>query len=1005
MKRSVPVFLSSVSLAALSAAAPCIVQAQERVVALALPEGPMNQSIIELARQADVRILFETELVAGLKAPALSGRFTARDALDRLLSKTSLTVDQVRPGVLVLRPLRVPISSDAQSVAPPPLIPEAAAQTAEDSTLVEEIVVGSHIRGVRDSASPVVVVSRDDIDRAGHATVADALSSLPQAFGGTYSEDSVSTGTDTVGGNLGRGTGINLRGLGANATLVLVDGRRMVGAGSRGDVADISAIPMAAVERVEILLDGASALYGSDAVGGVVNIRLRRNLDGGEFRASGGLATQGGYSRYQMSQALGRTWSGGHAMAAYEYFHHSPLFGGDRDFVGYADLRPLGGTDRRRSTYSAPGNILRLNSAGSYVPAYAIPGGQDGTALRPADFVAGSVNYENQRATFWVLPKQSRHSFIASASQEIGSRITLSADARLGRRDFLNTGAAPITNLTVTRANPYFVSPTGLASERIAYSFMKEAGGTVTDGRTESLAASLGAEARLPAGWGVNLYGAYAQELVVAGQSNMLNSTFLAEALGTGVDSPRTSYSTARDGYFNPFTGKASNSRTVLDFMLSGRDVSKARNETNAVSLALDGPLKALPAGPLRLAIGAQARRENLRSSGWSWTSGYAPTARATRRYERIVSSAYAELNIPIVSAENARPAVQRLELSVAGRYEHYDDAGSTRNPKIGLIWAPTEEITAKLSWGTSFRAPSLVEVASPYTISPTLLPYNGGSVPVLYFSGGNPDLRPETARSWAGTIDYEPNRLPGLKLAGTLYETRFKDRIASPALDNIIVALSSPELSPFVRFVSPATNAADRAYVTALVNDPHGSQTGFYELTTYGAVIEARYTNTGSLMVRGLDLQATYQTSLLGGPLSLDGSLSWLMSYERRVTPASSAVELSGQATYPADLRARVSASWTRGDFGVTAGINHLGDSRAETSRRVEPWTTADLQLRYAPTTGLLGRTGAQWALSVQNLFDTDPPFYDNPLAIGYDPANADPIGRVVSLQLTKAW
>ena len=188
-------------------------------------------------------------------------------------------------------------------------------------------------------------------------------------------------------------------------------------------------------------------------------------------------------------------------------------------------------------------------------------------------------------------------------------------------------------------------------------------------------------------------------------------------------------------------------------------------------------------------------------------------------------------------------------------------------------------------------------------------------------------------------------------------------------------------------------------------MNDPHGSQTGFYELTTYGAVIEARYTNTGSLTVKGLDLQATYQTSLLGGPLSLDGSLSWLMSYERKVTPASSAVELSGQATYPADLRARISASWTRGDIGVTAGINHLGDSRAETSRRIEPWTTADLQLRYAPTAGLLGRTGAQWALSVQNLFDTDPPFYDNPLAIGYDPANADPIGRVVSLQLTKAW
>ncbi len=988
------------------AAAPSHALAADPVVTVALPAGPVQKSLVALATQADVKILFETELVAGLNAPALQGRFTAREAAERLVSGSRISVQQVRPGVLVLRPLRVGLGADddgQEATAPSVSIADA---SKSDATLVEEVVVGSHIRGVKDSASPVVLMSRDEIDRAGYASVADALTALPQAFGGAYSEDSSSTGADTIGANAGRGTGVNLRGLGANATLVLVDGRRMAGAGSRGDFADVSAIPMIALDRVEILLDGASALYGSDAVGGVVNVRLRKDLDGGEFRASGGVATQGGYSRYQFGQALGKRWSSGHVMAAYEYYHHSELAARDRAYVGYADLRPLGGTDRRRNTYSQPGNILRLNAAGSYVPAYAIPAGQDGVGLKPGDFVAGAMNFENQRASFWVLPKQSRHSLIAAISQDVGDAVTLSADARVGRRDYTSVSSAALTNLTVTRANPYYVSPTGQASERIAYSFMNEAGGLVIDGHTESLAVSLGADVRLPAGWAGNVYGAYAQELSFAPQSNLLNTTFLNEAAGLAADSPLTGFSAARDGYFNPFRGAGSNPKAVLDFILSGRDVTKQRGETNSVNLALDGPLLDLPGGPLRLALGGQARREGLRTGGWTWTSGYAPTARAARIYHRTVTSAYAELNAPFVSAANARPGLRRLELSLAGRFEHYDDAGSTANPKVGVIWGPTKDLNVKLSWGTSFRGPSLPELAAPYNISPTLIPYNGGNVPVLFYSGGNPDLKPETARSWAATLDFTPRQVPGLRLSGTLYETRFKNRIASPALDNIASALTSPELTPFVTFVNPAANAADLARVTALVNDPHGVQTTFYDISTYRAIIEARPVNTGSLMVRGLDLQGSYATTWLGDPLSFDGSLSWLMHYKRKVTPTSTVVELAGMAGYPADLRARASATWTHGALGVTAGLNYLGDTYAvETGRRIKPWTTTDLQLRWSPKTGVLGRAGINGSLSVQNVFDADPPFYDNPLAIGYDPTNADPIGPTVSLQLTKAW
>jgi outer membrane receptor protein involved in Fe transport len=343
--------------------------------------------------------------------------------------------------------------------------------------------------------------------------------------------------------------------------------------------------------------------------------------------------------------------------------------------------------------------------------------------------------------------------------------------------------------------------------------------------------------------------------------------------------------------------------------------------------------------------------------------------------------------------------------VSLAGRLEDYDDVGATADPKIGVVWAPARALTFKASYGTSFRAPALPELNDPYVITPILLPLNGGQLPSLVLQGGNNALKPETAKSWTTGVELQPAGAPGLRLGATLYQTRFDNRIARPVLDNIGLALSSPELAPFRTLVSPASNPADRAAVLALVNDPHAQQTGLFDVNTYGAIVEARNVNTGSLLVRGLDLFGGYDTTVRGDPLALSGSLSWLMHYRRKVTPTARASELSGHAGYPADLRARVSATWTHGVAATTVGVNHLGDSTDEIGRRIKPWTTVDLQLRLKPDAKALAWRGLTLALNVQNLLDTDPPFYDSPLSIAYDAANADPIGRQVSIQLTKAW
>lgn len=1007
-------------------------QPAEPKVAVTVPAGPLNEALIALAAQTHLRIFFTSELVAGRRAPKVAGQLTAHEALGQMLAGSGLQARSTRPGVVVLRPVGRagapasvpaaqaigynPAPGDALEGAPsqdrqgPPEVgPSGSASPRQTTQLEEIVVVGSHIRGVKDGASPVLVMDRDEIDRAGYGSVAEALSALPQAFGGLASEDASSTGVDQSGVNTTAATGVNLRGLGVDATLVLVNGRRMAGTGSKGDFADVSSIPLAAVERIEILLDGASALYGSDAVGGVVNIVLRTRFDGAETRAMIGGA-KGGYRRQQFAQSLGETWSSGHALIAYEYQAHDALPGARRSFAGDADLRGLGGSDWRQ-TYAQPGNILGLNAAGTaFEPRYAIPAGQNGVGqngvgLTPGSFQAGVVNRENQRSVYDLLPRQRRHSVYATFAQDLGEGLEVSADARYSERKFRSVGSASVAALTVTNANPYFVSPSGGTSSLIAYSSRNELGGAVTNGSAESLAFSLGAAAQLPAGWRVEAYAAYAQELGESRLTNVVNSAYLSEALGRTADNPATAFRTAIDGYFNPYIGQGSNPAAILDFIGSGYEHRKTRGETTSINVKADGEVFELPGGTLRLAVGGQLRREGLKTGGESLVSGVVPIAVTRRDVSRDVTSVFVELNAPLFGPGNARPGLRRLELSLAGRYESYEASGSSADPKIGLVWSPVEDVAFRASYGTSFRAPSLPELNDPYRIAPSFLPRNGERILTLILIGGNPDLKPETATSWTAGIDFAPSRWPGLRINATLFETRFKDRIGQPALDSLLTVLTAPELAPFRTFVSPTTSSTDLKKITDLLADPAALQPTLFSPTAYGAIAEARYVNTGELKVAGLDLTAAYSGRIGEDRVDLTGNLSWLTQYERKVTPLSMPVDLAGTPGYPADLRVRASATWTHGAAATTLSVNHVGDSHDGAGRRIHSWTTADVQVRLQPRAAEGPLRDLSLSLTVQNLFDTDPPFYDSPLGVGYDPANADPLGRVVSLQLAKVW
>lgn len=1015
------VLLGSLATGVLAVGAPALAAGEKPVD---IPSGPLEQALGVLSAQTGDQLIFPPDLVAGRRAPALTGRFTTEQALRRLLATQEIDARRTGPRLVVLKPRKArdaaspsPTSGLAAGAATPRPFADPAADApgrtvppsettprpAPVPVLEEVQVTGTHIRG-GSPAAPVLVLDREALERSGHATVAAALQVLPQNFAGQSTEGTVTTRADPLGTNSGYGSSVNLRGLGSDATLVLVNGRRMAGSGNKGDFADLSGLPAIAVERVEVLLDGASALYGSDAVGGVVNVILRRNLDGGEVRVRGGVGAGGVPREGLVGGVLGRDWGSGNVFAAFELYRREALSADDRSFAATADLRAGGGADRR-DTFSFPGNILRTDPVtGASVPHWAIPAGQTWTGLRPGDFTAGTVNRYNQNQRVDILPSQRRSSAYLAWRQDLTPDLELSGDLRHSFRSAKITNSGIISTLSVGRNNPFFVSPNGAASHQIQYAF-GELPNPEIRATTESLSGTAGVAANLFGDWRGSGYAAFAQEIIEGRSSGVLQSLILSEALGNTPDNPATAYRAARDGFFNPFAGAPANAPGVLAAIGSGFSHTRFRSRVYSANLQADGSVLVLPAGDLKLAVGAQVRRETFLRAGASYTSTIAPRAIEGLSTDRTVSALYAEARVPLIGAGNRRPGVERLELSGAVRAEHYSDFGRTVNPRVSLQWTPAEGVLVRATYGESYRAPALQELADSRSNGPVRLTEGPSRVLSLALQGGNPDLGPETAKTWTVGLDWSPPAVPGLRLSLNGFSTEFDNRIDRPAFTNRTVALTDPRLAPFVRRISPTTNAADLAYITALLAEPITTTAqGVFPPTDYGAVVDMRFVNTAGLTVRGVDLQAQYATELSGGRVALGVNASRLLDYKQAITPAADFVELLGQPAFPAKFRGRATLDWTRGQLGLGLAVNRLSGFEDALGAEISGQTTLDLQARWT------GAAGTQWAgtsvlFGLRNAFNRKPPFYDNPTGFGFDPATADVVGRFASIQLTRSW
>lgn len=844
-------------------------------------------------------------------------------------------------------------------------------------SLDEVVVTGTRIRGEAAVGSQLITVDRKEIERQGFQTAQDIVRAMPQNFGGGASED-------TLGGeNAALGTALNLRGLGPSSTLVLINGRRLPASGGRGgNFTDVSSIPVAAIERVEVLPDGASAIYGADAIGGVVNYVLRQDFEGAETQARWGISEGGNAEEKRFAQLFGTHWEGGRALLSYEFRDRDALPASERRATRDSDLTSLG-VSNFSNISSNPGTIR------SGTQRWAVPFGQDGTSLTAADFTPGTVNYQNTREGSNVVGTQKTHSAYVLGEHSFGTRVTAFVDALMSWRDAESKSTGFFSSISIPRTNAFYVNPMGgTAPVTMSYSFLEDFGPRATIVDVETVSVGPGVSIKMGEDWQATVQGGLGRERVEQLQTNRPNSVALAAAL---ADPNRaTAFNAFGDGSFtNPATLEGIRSFATFD----------TESELASLALFADGKPFELPGGPVRLAAGA-----DIREQSYETVNAEPGTTTLRSDFRRQIVAYFGEMLIPVIGGDLANDGAQELVLSLAARRDDYDDFGAATTPKIGLRWKPTTSVGVRASWGKSFRAPGLADLDESNNAS-FIIPVADARSPtgfsdVLVWSGNDAGLTEERSVTRSLGFDLGATGVEGARLSITYFDIEFEDRIQTPTV--LPSSLSDPQFASRITF-DPSAELRSRICDSASFIGAAGACLA----APLGAVFDFRTGNTAVTETSGIDVIASWSADVGRDRWGVDLNASYLIDFAEAQAAGTPLIELVSVARYPIDFRARLGASWSRGSLSAQIQSNYLDNSRDVTStprRRVGSWLTWDAHVQYALPDSSFGG-GVVAALHVQNAFDRDPPFFNNPEGVGYDRSNADLLGRTVSAQVSKSW
>ncbi len=618
------------------------------------------------------------------------------------------------------------------------------------------LVTGSLIRGTAAVGVPVTNVGPQDFVQTGALTTAELFRTVPAAV---VSPGPVGTNN---GGNIGRETEVSLRGLDSSGGypvrgLMMIDGYRFPPQGEHSGQRDPSIIPALALDRIDILVDGASATYGSDAVTGVINIILKRAYDGAVTQLRTTVAD--GKQEYAASQLWGRTWDGGDITLTYEWSDYTPLKGSSRSNFTL-NFTPWDLDNRIPIASSIPGTVSTGSPA---TPAsargigticgncFAIPAGSGanfnaslnnglgplapgsgpgvltwaslGTAAN-----AGTRNEINPYSIGWYDPAMQKNSAVMTVDQRITSNVSFYGEGFYSNRRFeylnlANQSPASTQDLSVQvpTLNPYY--PIGAPGNLLVnYNIGLEIP-PYTDGNEVADRYLAGLKFDLPANWEGRVY--YSESFDgTHTNSRAVNASAVSAALGwtipagvsLGTSPPIASWTKpATIPYLNLFCDPRSfdcNSPTTLQYVTAAR-IATTDFWINEKGANFDGPLFSLPGGDVKAAVGGLYTSES-----WVYSlnddtktpSLLVPPLGESKHLD--FWAAFVQLNIPLVGDANSLPLVQQFEIEASWRHDQYSDFGGTSNPKVGFNWTISKDtgVIVRGDWGTSFRAPGFAE-------------------------------------------------------------------------------------------------------------------------------------------------------------------------------------------------------------------------------------------------------------------------------------------------------
>ena len=961
----------------------------------AIAPQPLAQALDAWARQTGLQVIYGTELTRGLTSPGAPANADPREALEKILEGSGLKVtwlNERTASIGIAQPAAAPkptantgpasVLRLAQTSSITPVdgpatdasgtMQSSAGRISQGEWLEEIIVTGSRMgEASRRTAQDVQTYNREQIQRSGQLSVGDFLNTLPSV--------SLNTADAFSGYNFSAST-VRLRGLPVGTTLVLIDGRRVQTSGSQavGNFFDLNNIPMATVERIDVVADGASAIYGSDAIAGVVNVILKKDFEGVDVSARYGSADS--TDELNVNLAWGMRGERGHLSIVGGYQERSGLLGAERALTKSNDYTSYGGPNNNYPVCN-PGNVFFPNGysfdGGPPVDFAAIPAGLSGTpTVEDFSATAGTLNTCGFLTPYTsIVPPTQRSGVLLSGEIQLSPSVTLFGDFTYThlRQESQNApsflfGLPGFQTFSMSADNPY--NPFG-TTVGITYAFPSNQ--QTQHGYTDFYRPVIGLRGRFANSWRWEVSALHSEDRVDGYFPNVATNDAVVQAALNSSD-PATA--------LNPFAaGEPGSPELMATLFLDARYKYIGRGQ--ALNAFLRGEIASLPAGPLTVVVGGEYTRDKLFSHIIEDPS--APPDTKTTRTRRTLAF-FTEARVPLLSGLEDQP--ERLALTLALRHDDYSDFGTTTNPQYGLEWRPLRGLLVRGTYGHAFKAPSLHHLYSPQTLGQNyfiLDPQQGGA-PLLTnaLTGGNPNLRPEGGRSQTFGFDLVNAFVDGLRVSATHWKIKQTDAIVSRTAQFIV---DNESLFP------------DR-----VTRDADGNIT----------LIDITSLNFGTIEVAGLDYHINYTKPTAWGVWTPSLSATQTYRYETGLVPhappfdRASKADLAGWAPR---WKGTVGLGWSRAALTAQLTGRYIGSYQDyDSTREIGNFWYVDANVQYDLGGMLASRQpwlrGARLEIGAVNLLDREPQYSNFNLSlVGYDPTQADMRGRFVYVQLGTQW